>query len=104
MHAQMFGIYERSFACRTVSLRETDMLSARSAISVNNRISFQCYSVLICSHGKAHQGSQSLVKQLLTVNITHLSKFVVNLNLDIMLKPPTHLHFQGAFYFLSKTL
>ena len=33
------------------------------------------------------------------INIKHLSKFVVNLNLVIMFKPDMYFYFHGSFFF-----
>ena len=69
----------------------------KPAVSVNNGAFFQCYSVLICSYEKAHQGSNFLVKQFSTFNIAHLSKFVVNFNLIIM-SEPKYIILTGLFF------
>lgn len=63
------------------------LILAGLAISITNHNIFQCYSILICSCEKAHQGSKFLVRQLLMINITHLLKFAVKVNLNIVFKP-----------------
>ena len=52
-------------------------------------------------YDKAHQGLKFIVEQLLTINIAHLSKSVVNLNLIIMFKPKHIFYFQGALLFFG---